>query len=238
MASMVFGEEIAINMEKTAEAFFRKQKSTRYLAEVLHNIATDYLYIDELANISEPINESIELFDSFGSIAVHCPLNTKGILKMVLDNDFISALTIFEQALQYEMEPYSEITIRTNILNCMNVLGTHDEALKQLNRIDQLIKVQEAQHIPVYAIYHNLNWAFYYFHIKEYEKCLEKLKTCSNLEYIEPRFRYVYKVLTYKAKKAMGLKTRNTAGSAPKKVYKKCLENGFYFTTLRFYESV
>lgn len=60
---MVFGEEIAINMEKTAEAFFRKQKSTRYLAEVLHNIATDYLYIDELANISEPINESIELFD-------------------------------------------------------------------------------------------------------------------------------------------------------------------------------
>ena len=238
MASMVFGEEIAINMEKTAEAFFRKQKSTRYLAEVLHNIATDYLYIDELANISEPINESIELFDSFGSIAVHCPLNTKGILKMVLDNDFISALTIFEQALQYEMEPYSEITIRTNILNCMNVLGTHDEALKQLNRIDQLIKVQEAQHIPVYAIYHNLNWAFYYFHIKEYEKCLEKLKTCSNLEYIEPRFRYVYKVLTYKAKKAMGLKTRNTAGSAPKKVYKKCIENGFYFTTLRFYESV
>lgn len=156
---------------------------------------------------------------------------------MVLDNDFISALTIFEQALQYEMEPYSEITIRTNILNCMNVLGTHDEALKQLNRIDQLIKVQEAQHIPVYAIYHNLNWAFYYFHIKEYEKCLEKLKTCSNLEYIEPRFRYVYKVLTYKAKKAMGLKTRNTAGSAPKK-YTKSIENGFYFTTLRFYESV
>ena len=81
MASMVFGEEIGINMEKTAETFFRKQNSTRYLAEVLHNIATDHLYMDELEKVSEPINESIDLFDSFGSIAVHYPLNTKGIFK-------------------------------------------------------------------------------------------------------------------------------------------------------------
>lgn len=238
MASMVFGEEIAINMEKTAEVFFRKQKFTRYLAEVLHNIGTDYLYIDKLADVSEPINESIELFDSFGSIAVHYPLNTKGILKMVLDNDFVSAITIFKQALQYETEAYSEIAIRTNLLNCMNVLKKPDEALQQLNQIDKLIKSEESQHVPVYEIYHNLNWAFYYFHIKDYEECLQRLKTCSNLEYMEPRFRYIYKALTYKAKKMLGLKTRNMAGTAPKKVHKRCIENGFYFTTLRFYESV
>ena len=238
MASMVFGEEIAIDMEKTAEAFFRKQNSTKYLAEVLHNIATDYLYIDQLENVSKPINESIELFDSFGSIAVHYPLNTKGILKMVLDNDFVSAITIFKQALQYEMEPYSEITIRTNILNCMNVLERTDEALQQLNRIDKLIQMQELQPIPVYAIYQNLNWAFYYFHIKDYKKCLQRLKICSNLEYMEPRFRYIYKSLIYKTKIMMSLKTRNMAGIAPKKVHKRCIEKGFYFTTLRFYESI
>lgn len=238
MASMVFPEEIAVSMEETAEAFFRKQHSTRYLAEVLHNIATDNLYIDKLTNVSKPINEAIELFDSFGSIAVHYPLNTKGILKMVLDSDYESAVTILEQALQYEMEPYSEITIRTNVLNCMNLLGKFDEALKQLERIDELIKIQEPQHIPTYAIYQNLNWAFYHFHMKDYKKCLQRLDARSKLDYIEPRFKYVYKALTYKTKKAMDLKTRNTAGTAPKKVYKKCVENGFYFTTLRFYESV
>lgn len=238
MASMVFGEEIAIKMEETAEAFFRKQNSTRYLAEVLHNIATDYLYIGELDKVSEPINESIDLFDSFGSIAVHCPLNTKGILKMVLENDYEVAIDIFEQALQYRMEPYSEITIRTNILNCMNILRKFDGALKQLTRIDELIKIQESQHIPVYAIYKNLNWAFYYFHVKDYSKCLQKLDACSKLDYMELRFKYIYKSLKYKAKKTLGLKTRNTAGTSPNKIHKSCVEAGFYFATLRFYESI
>lgn len=238
MASMVFGEEIAIKMEETAEEFFRKHNSIRYLAEVLHNIATDYLYLGELEKVSDPINESIDLFDSFGSIAVHYPLNTKGILKMVLENDYEAAINIFNQALQYRMEPYSEIIIRTNVLNCMNILKKHDEALKQLTRIDELIKIQEFQFVAVYAIYQNLNWAFYYYHAKDYAKCLQRLDACSKLNYMELRFKYVYKFLKFKAKKALGLKTRNTAGTAPKKVYKKCVEEGFYFTTLRFYESV
>ena len=238
MASMVFPEEVAVSMEETAEAFFRKQHFIRYLAEVLHNIATDNLYIDKLANVSEPINESIELFDSFGSLAVHCPLNTKGILKMVWDNDYESAISIFKQALQYEIEPFSEITIRTNVLNCMNVLGKYEEALEQLQRIDEFIQMQEPQHIPIYTIYQNLNWAFYHFHTKNYKKCLQRLDACSKLDYMELRYKYIYKALIYKTKKAMGLKTRNTAGTAPKKVHKKCVEKGFYFTTLRFYESV
>ena len=157
---------------------------------------------------------------------------------MVMDRDYNAAIDIFEQALQYEMEPYSEITIRTNVLNCMNLLGKPDEALKQLMRIDELIKMQESQHIPVYAIYHNLNWAFYYFHIKDYEKCIRRLDICSKLNYMEPRFKYIYKFLKYQTKKVLSLKTRNTAGTAPKKVHRICVENGFYFATLRFYESV
>lgn len=238
MASMVFPEEIAINMEETAEAFFREHHLIRSLAEVLHNIATDNLYMDKLSNVAKPVNESIELFDSFGSLAVHCPLNTKGILKMILDSDYEAAVTIFMQALQYEMEPFSEITIRINILNCMNVMGKSGEALKELERIDELIKIQEPQHIPTYAIYQNLNWAFYYYHAKDYIKCLQRLDACSKLEYMEPRFKYIYKMLIFNTKKVMGIKTRNMAGTAPKAVQKKCMETGFYFATLRFYESI
>lgn len=238
MASMVYSEEIAIKMEETAEVFFRKQKSIRYLAEVLHNIATDYLYLEELSKVFKPLNESIGLFDSFGSYAVHYPLNTKGILKMVLDNDYKLAIEIFDQALQYEVEPYSEIIIRTNILNCRNILGDFTEALNQLKRIDQLIRLQDAQSVPIYAIYQNLNWAFYHFHLRNYDECLEKLNACSRLNYMEPRFKYIYKFLKYQTKKLLGLKTRNTAGTAPKKIHKRCVENGYYFTTLRFYECI
>lgn len=238
MASMVFGEEIAINMEETAEAFFRKVHSTKYLAEVLHNKATDYLYLGELSKVSESIHESIKLFDSFGSIAVHYPLNTKGILQMVLNKDYEAAISTFEQALQYEMEPYSEIAIRTNILNCLNLLGDSVTALKHLERIDELIKLQESEHIPVYYIYQNLNWAFYYYHLKNYDGCLQQIDLCIKLDYMELRFKYIYKLLKYQTKKALGLKTRNTAGTAPKKIYKSCVEEGYYFATLRFYESV
>ena len=120
----------------------------------------------------------------------------------------------------------------------MNVLGRFKEALEQLAQIDKLIKEQEPQHIPVYTIYQNLSWAFYFFHTKEFEKCLQKIDACSKLDYMEPRFKYIYKSLKYKTKKMLGLKTRNTAGTATKKVHKRCLENGFYFTTLRFYESI
>lgn len=208
------------------------------MAEVLHNIATDYLYIGELTKVSVPIDESINLFDSFGSLAVHCPLNTKGILKMALEKEFLDAVQIFNQALQYEIEPYSEITIRTNILNCSNLIGDFKEALKQLVRIDKLIELQSSQQIPVYSIYQNLNWAFYYFHLKKYDKCLEKIDICSHLDNMELRFKYVYKSLRYMVKKALGLKTRNTAGTAPEKIYKICVENGYYIATLRFYESM
>ena len=99
-------------------------------------------------------------------------------------------------------------------------------------------KLQDTQNIPIYAIYKNLNWAFYYFHIRDYNKCLEKLDICSRLSYMEPRFKYIYKFLKYQTKRLLGSKTRNTAGTAPKKVYKRCVENGYYFTTLRFYECV
>lgn len=238
MASMIFGEEIGVHMEETAEAFFRKQNYTRYLAETLHNIATDYLYIGELSKIYEPINEAIKLFDSFGSVAVHYSLNNKGIFIMIADENYESAITVFDQALQYKMEPYSEIAIRINILNCVNRLGYRDKAIEQLQKIDELIESQNQQYIPVYKIYQHLNWAFYYFHIKDYDKCLQNLKICSRLEYMEPRFRYIYKTLMYKTKKHLGIAAHNMAGTAPLKVYEKCLKNDFYFATLRFYESL
>lgn len=238
MASMVYGEELGISMEETAAAFFRQQHSVKYLAESLHNIATDYLYMGELKKAEKFIGEAVDLFDSYGSIAIHYSLNTKAILEMVINMDYNKAVETFEEALKYKIEPYSEITIRTNMLNCFNMLGNSTEAMKQLEYIDKLIELQSSEYVPVYAIYQNLNWAFYYFHLKKYDECLQKLKTCSKLEYMELRFKYIYKTLQYESKKALGLKTRNTAGTAPKKIYNFCLKNGFYFTTLRFYESI
>lgn len=238
MASMIFGEELAIGMYEEAEKFFRQRQSIRNLAEVLHNKATDLLYLNRLAEVDSPLTESIKLFDSFGSKAVHYPLNTSGILKMVMMKDYENAIDIFETALQYDVEIFSQITLRINILNCLNLLGEKDKALNQLNQIDSLIDQPNSQSTSVYAIYHYLNWAFYYFHLKDYNACLKEINKCSKLAYMEARYKYVYKSLAYYAKKSLGIKSRNMAGTAPNKIFETCVKTGFYITTLRFYESV
>lgn len=235
-ASMIFGEELAIDMYESAEKYFRRQNSTRYLAEVLHNKATDQLYLGRITQVEKPLEESIQLFDSYGSKLVHYPLNSKGILKMVSEGDFNAAINIFESALQYKSEIFSEVTLRINILNCLNKLGEHEKAYEQLEIIDNLISKPESKSTLVYTIYHCLNWAFYFFNLHEYMKCLEKIDECAHLQYMEPRYRFVYKFLRYQVKKILGYNAHNTAGTAPNGLFEMCVKNGFYFVTVRFYE--
>lgn len=238
MSSMIFDEETSVHMVKSAENFFRENNFTKYLAETLHNLATDYLYLNNLIKVEEPINEAIELFDSFGSSAVHYSLNTKGIFKMIHSKDYHGAIQIFNEALSNKIEVYSEIAIHINIFNCMIMLEKFDNALNQLELIDKLIKSQESQPVPIYQIYQNLNWAFYYYNTNEYEKCLDRILILSKLDYMESRYIYIYKLLRYLTKNRLGVKTHYTAGIAQKAVYKECVEQGFYFATLRFYESI
>ena len=236
MASMVFDEVLALDMEKAAEKYFRENHSIRMLAETLHNIATDELYLLQEQDILLHLNESISLFDSFGSKAVHYPLNTKGIVQMVVCHNYHEAVSTFHAALQMSTEPYSEITIRTNIVHSLIQLDRLDEAYQQLQLVDSLIEKESAEAVAVYDTFHFLNWAFYYFHQKDYqacETCLIKLKKLPN---IEPRHTFIVKSLGYMLKKVQGQRTRNTAGIPPYPIYRKCAEDGMFFATLRFYE--
>ena len=234
-ASMVFGEELAIAMYDEAEKNFRKEHSIRCLAEVLHNKATDLMYIGKTNEAVPVLEESIKLFDTYGSQSVHYPLNTKGILKM-LSGEYEEAIDIFESALNYNMETFSKITLNTNILNCLNIIKKFSEAEELLRIIDSYIDLPESQSTPVYAIYHHLNWAYYYYHLKDLDEALCQIKLCEKLHYMEPRYRFVCKTLKYNIKKAMGKNSRNTAGTAPNKILNVCVQQQFYFTTVRFYE--
>ena len=223
---MVFGEELAIAMYDEAEKKFRKEHSIRCLAEVLHNKATDLMYIGKTNEAVPVLEESIKLFDTYGSQSVHYPLNTKGILKM-LSGEYEEAIDIFESALNYNMETFSKITLNTNILNCLNIIKKFSEAEELLRIIDSYIDLPESQSTPVYAIYH---------HLKHLDEALCQIKLCEKLHYMEPRYRFVCKTLKYNIKKAIGINSRNTAGTAPNKILNVCVQQQFYFTTVRFYE--
>lgn len=236
MASMVFDEVLALDMEKAAEKYFRENHSIRMLAETLHNIATDELYLLQEQDILLHLNESISLFDAFGSKAVHYPLNTKGIVQMVICHNYHDAVSTFHAALQMSTEPYSEITIRTNIVHSLIQLNRFNEAYQQLQIVDNLIKKEAPEDIPVYDTFHFLNWAFYYFHQKDYRACETCLKKLKKLPNIESRHVFIAKSLGYILKKVQGQRTRNTAGIPPYPVYRKCVEDRVFFATLRFYE--
>lgn len=236
MASMVFDEVIALGMEKESEKFFRSNHSIRMLAETLHNLATTELYLLKTEEISQHLEESIALFDTFGSKAVHYPLNTKGIVQAVIKQDYNAAISTFASALSVSTEAYSEISIRTNQIQCLVQLGQFDEAYKQIQLVDSLIEMEPHEIVPIYCTFHMLNWAVYYFHLKEYEKCEEYLKKLNKQHDIEARHRFIVKSLQFKLKKAQDKKARNTAGTAPYPLYRNCVERGLFFATLRFFE--
>lgn len=236
MASMVFDEEIAIGMEQEAERFFRSNQSIRNLAETLHNLATTELYLNRTEKIKSHLTECVSLFDTFGSKAVHYPLNTKGIVQMLIDKNYNEAISTFTSALSFSTEAYSEIVIRTNIIQCLIQLRKFDEAHQQILFVDSLIAAEPHGVIPIYETFHLLNWAIFFLHNNDYNMCEEYLKKLSKQRNIEDRHRYIVRMLRYILRKKQTLKARNTAGTAPYPMYNHCVKNGLFFATLRFFE--
>jgi len=236
MASMVFDEAIAIDMEKEAEIFFRSNQNIRNLAETLHNIATTELYLNRTKHINSHLTESILLFDTFGSKAVHYPLNTKGIVQMIIEENYDDAISTFASALSSSTEVYSEIAIRTNLTQCLIQLGKFHKAYQQIVLIDSLIDTEPHGVVPVYETFHLLNWAIFFFHSGDYEKCEEYIKKLIKQNDIEDRHKYFVKALRYSIRKRRDLKARNTAGTSPYPIYNYCVEKGLIFATLRFFE--
>lgn len=236
MASMVFDETIALGMEEEAVRFFRSNQSIRNLAESLHNLATTELYLEKTENIKLHINECISLFDTFGSKAVHYPLNTLGLFQMLIDQNYGAAISTFTSALSSSTEAYSEISIRTNLIQCLIQLKKYDEAYKQIVLVDELIAAEPQGIVPVYETFQLLNWVVFFLHRNEYKKCEEYLKKLNKLRNIEDRHKYIVRSLRYILRKKQSLKARNTAGTAPYPIYHHCVEKGLFFATLRFFE--
>ena len=151
-ASMVFGEELAIPMYRDAADYFRANQQVKNLAETLHNLVTDLLYLDRRNEISRPLQESLSLFRSYGSTMILYPLNTSALCKYLFERNFSDAIAELQQALTYQCEPFSEITVRTNIAQCMLQAGNIAEAREQLELIDSSIAHCGENRIPVYQV--------------------------------------------------------------------------------------
>ena len=235
-ASIVFDEQLAIPMYKDAIYFFRRTQQVRNLAETLHNLATDLVYLDCVADAREPLAESIRLFDSYGSIMVHYPLNTKGIIEALYESDYDRAYLSFRCALASISEPFSEITIRTNIAQCRLQKQEYQEAKDEIEKVDKVISRIGANAIPVYQTYHELNWGFYFYHTGNYKDAFSCFQRCGRDKNIEPRFHYIQRQMIHLTRQKLQMPSLAPITSPPKPVLQKYVEKRLYFTTVRFFE--
>lgn len=235
-ASMVYDESIAVNMYPAAEKYFEIQHKTKCMAELLHNTATDYLYLAIQEQIPVPLQKSMALFSEFGSAMIHYPLNTQGIYTAVFEQKYSEAITLFHQALSYQLECYSQVVLKANMASCHLALGHPDKAKNLLVDLEQQVELPINSDVYDYQIYRNLMWALYHYRTDAYELCMSYTEKCLSLPELEPRFQYMAHFLSYLAGEKLGITQLPMIETPPKPVLSIYREQKILFFSLRFYE--
>lgn len=235
-ASMVYDESIAINMYPAAKQYFEAQHKIKCMAELLHNVATDYLYLADQEQILAPLQKSITLFSEFGSAMIHYPLNTQGIYTAVFDQKYGEAITHFYQALSYQPECYSQVVLKANLASCYLVLGQTDQAKDLLMDVEQQSELPINSDVYDYQIYRSLMWALYHYKVGSYELCMSSIEKCLSLPELEPRFQYMAHFLSFLAGEKLGITQPPMTKTPPKPVLSIYREQEVLFFSLRFYE--
>lgn len=235
-ASMVYDEDIAMQMYPAAEQYFEAHHKIKCMAELLHNVATDHLYLADKEQILPPLKKSMCLFSEFGSTMIHYPLNTQGICFALLNQKYDDAIASFQQALSYQPEYYSQIVLKANIASCYMALGEFSQAKELLLDVERLLKLPVNADIYDYQIYQNLMWALYNYKTGAYIKCMSFTKNCLSLPELEPRFQYMARFLSYLAKEKLNISQSPMIEVAPKPILEIYKKQEILFFTLRFYE--
>lgn len=235
-ASMVYDETLAVGMYPAVEEYFESKHQIKNMAELQHNIATDYLYLAEQDKIPTPLNKSIELFSTFGSSMIHYPLNTKGIYQALFEGKYNDAIKTFQYALSYQPECYSQIVLKANMASCCLAIGDMGKAKELLGEIDELITLPINSDVYDYQIYQSLMWSLLYYKSGKYELCIASAMKCINLRELEPRFHYMATTMVFLAKSKMSGCLQTPIEQPPKPVLWLYHEREVLFFSLRFYE--
>lgn len=235
-ASLVFYEELSLPMYNEAKYYFEETKQLVKTAEVLHNIATDSLYLDHQYNIMENAQKSIQLFDSIGNTHAHYPYNTCGLYEMLYNKDYTKAHKYFERGLTYKNEPFSKITLNINNAVCYLKEGNISKAEKIFMYVDSLIDQPINCGILVFNVYRALNKALIAYHKQQYNNCIEFLGPLWDYPYLEQRHEYIAKQIEYHANMNMQKESEPPILSAPLPILEKAAKENIYFCTVRFFE--
>lgn len=235
-ASLVFYEELSLPMYNEAKHYFEETKQLVKTAEVLHNIATDSLYLNKPENIMENAKKSIHLFNSIGNTHAHYPYNTCGLYEMLYNKNYRKAHEYFEIGLTYKNEPFSEITLNINNAICYLKEGNINEAEEIFRATDSIIDKPINNGITVFNVYRTINQALVAYYKNQYRDCIKLLESLWDYPYLEQRHEYIAKQIQYHSYLNLHIEIEQPILSATLPILERAAEENIYFCTVRFFE--
>lgn len=239
-SSMIFDIELAQPLLREATIYFETKNKISCLAETLHNLSTDNLYLLKLESFETDCQKSIHIFQQYGSLLVHYPLNTLGIYKAIIKNDLDSAIEIFERILKFDVESFSKVSIYTNLITCYRCKKDFKKCSFLIKQADLLIEQAENQDIILLQTYHYINNALYFKSQGELNKALFIFQQCLDQLNVQDRHKaYICNIM-----KKIYLTQKRTV---PPMIEKNCnisthplisllQKKDMFFATMRFYE--
>lgn len=239
-AGMIFDIEVAQPLIQETLNYFKRHNKISLHAETLHNFAPNNLYLLQLSSFEKDCQKSIDLFRQYGSLLVHYPLNTLGIYMATIKHDLDSAIICFKEALEYDTEPFSKVSIHTNLATCYRCKKDFENCYIHMQTADLLIAQEENEEILLLQTYHYISNALYNKALGNMSKALLIFQQCLNA--LKPQARHKFLICHY-MKDIYSRLHENIPSDVSKgceiithPLMSLCAENDMFFATMRFYE--
>lgn len=239
-ASMIFDTAIAQPLVREAADYFETHQKISYLAETLHNLSTDSLYLLQLDSFETECQKSIDLFRQYGCLLVHYPLNTLGIYMAVIKQNIDEAIGIFESILHFNVEPFSKISVYTNLATCYRYKKDYVNCLCQIKAADDLIEQARNEDIILLQTYHYINNALYFKAQGNLKKSLFIFQQCMDQLDIQTRHKFYIcncmKNIFLTLNMDIPPFIEDNCNIVTYPLMSSYLEKDMFFATMRFYE--
>ena len=170
-----------IALMSAALDYYKQTNNLKEYAMCLHNIATEMLYHDDIDAAKEYLEESILIFNSFGSEGVHYSINALGDY-WCLKGKFKKALFFYQKAYSNRIELFSKIGILINQATAYRCLRYYNKAKASLDSVEKLMKEKDAVNYSIINQHFFLNSALTEMSMQHYLEAYQFFLTYFNKE--------------------------------------------------------
>ncbi len=157
-ALIAYKGKTGIRLMSTARDYYKQTNNIKEYAMCLHNIAIELLYHGDLEQAKINLEESITIFQSFGSDGAHCPINALGDYWAIKGN-FRKAISCYIKAYDQQCDLFSQIGILINLSTAHRGLHQCRKAAEYLKSVEGLLSDKQADNYAILKQHYYLSIA-------------------------------------------------------------------------------